>query len=65
MMMYPVERIETVYTEEEWMKHVEAHCRDILLRWTKRKLEKLKVVIKYGFIFYLIYAACYFVAYQW
>ena len=65
MMMYPAERIETVYTEEEWMKHVEAHGKEILLRWTKRKLAKLKVVVKYGFIFYLIYATCYFVAYQW
>lgn len=30
-------RIETVYTEEEWMRHVEYHAKSILKRYAKRK----------------------------
>ena len=34
-------RVETVYTEEEWMKHVERHARKILRRYIIRKAHEL------------------------
>ena len=34
-------RVETVYTEEEWMKHVERHARQILRRYIIRKAQEL------------------------
>lgn len=33
-------RIETVYTEEEWMRHVESHAKEILKRYAKKKVRK-------------------------
>lgn len=32
-----IKRVETVYTEEEWMRHVECHAKAILKRYAKRK----------------------------
>lgn len=34
-------RVETVYTEEEWMKHVERHASKILRRYIIRKAQEL------------------------
>lgn len=34
-------RVETVYTEEEWMKHVERYARKILRRYIIRKAQEL------------------------
>lgn len=34
-------RVETVYTEEEWMKHVERQARKILRRYIIRKAQEL------------------------
>ena len=34
-------KIETVYTEQEWMIHVEHHAKAILKRYAKRKVRRL------------------------
>ncbi len=34
-------KIETVYTEKEWMDHVEHHAISILKRYAKRKVRRL------------------------
>ena len=34
-------RVETVYTEEEWMKHLERQARKILRRYIIRKAQEL------------------------
>lgn len=34
-------KIETVYTEQEWMNHVEHHAKAILKRYAKRKVRRL------------------------
>lgn len=34
-------RVETVYTEEEWMKHVERHACKVLRRYIIRKAQEL------------------------
>ena len=36
-----VTKIETVYTEQEWMIHVEHHAKAILKRYAKRKVKRL------------------------
>lgn len=39
--MVATRKVETVYTEQEWMNHVEHHAKAILKRYAKRKARKL------------------------
>ena len=56
-------RVETVYTEREWMRHVEKHGRRILKRYIIRKIRKF-IPFAIGVTgFYIIYAICYQVIY--
>ena len=34
-----MKRVETVYTEDEWMKHFEHHIRRIIKKYIARKLQ--------------------------
>lgn len=39
--MVAARKVETVYTEQEWMNHVEHHAKVILKRYAKRKARRL------------------------
>lgn len=39
--MVAARKVETVYTEQEWMIHVEHHAKAILKRYAKRKVRRL------------------------
>ena len=52
-------RVETVYTEEEWMKHVERHALKILKRYIIRKAQELiGAFIIIGFFTILLMISC-------
>ena len=52
-------RVETVYTEQEWMRHVEKHGRRILKRYLIRKIRKYIPFTLGVVLFYIVYAICY------
>ena len=52
-------RVETVYTEQEWMKHVERYGNRILKRYIIRKIRKNIPFFIGVFVFYIVYAICF------
>lgn len=46
-------KVETVYTEDEWMRHVERHGRKILKKYLVRKIKYFIPVITYITVIYL------------
>lgn len=55
-------RVETVYTEQEWMKHVEKHGKRILKRYIIRKFRNNIPFFIGVIVFYIVYAICFQIA---